>query len=170
MYTNVYWITDQLGIMPRPRGGDWLDGELENLHHHHGASVLVSTLTPHEMHELDLNEEPRRCETLGMRFITHAIEDRQVPPSMSSYSMLVSELDLLLERSAKIAIHCRQGIGRSNLIAAGVLAHRGARVGEVWELISDARGARVPDTEAQRAWLERWRHVVEFGIRTDRSR
>jgi hypothetical protein len=34
MQARIYWIDDlesgQLGIMPRPRGGDWLEDEIQS--------------------------------------------------------------------------------------------------------------------------------------------
>ena len=38
--------------------------------------------------------------------------------------------------------------------AAGVLLRAGVAAGEVWPLISEARGLPVPDTVAQRHWVE----------------
>lgn len=38
--------------------------------------------------------------------------------------------------------------------AAGVLASYGSGVADAFEVIEQARGLRVPDTEEQRRWLE----------------
>ena len=49
-------------------------------------------------------------------------------------------------------IHCRQGIGRSSLLAAAVL--EASSLDEAWRRIAEARGRSVPDTPEQRAWLQ----------------
>ena len=47
MLTEIYWIRlDQpgaIGVMPRPRGGDWLEDEIANLCRL-GVTTLVSLL------------------------------------------------------------------------------------------------------------------------------
>ena len=57
MLTQVYWIPlDQkgaLGIMPRPRGDDWLEDELQALARY-GVTFLVSLLEREEEEELGL--------------------------------------------------------------------------------------------------------------------
>jgi len=51
-------------------------------------------------------------------------------------------------------MHCRQGIGRSGLIAAGLLIAKGVGSAEAVERISKARHAPVPETSDQRAWID----------------
>lgn len=55
-----------------------------------------------------------------------------------------------------VAIHCRQGVGRSALVAACVLVLRRVLVNEAFEKIEEARGCAVPDTEEQRAWVSQF--------------
>ncbi len=49
----------------------------------------------------------------------------------------------------------RQGIGRSALIAAAVLASAGIQLLDASLRIGNARGLPVPETEPQRSWVER---------------
>jgi hypothetical protein len=64
MRTNIYWLDDspsgRIGIMPRPRGGDWLEDEIRALRDA-GVDVIVSLLEKHEIEELDLQHEPVYC-------------------------------------------------------------------------------------------------------------
>src|ERR1700688_830549 len=81
---EVYWIKSptmgRLAIMPRPRGGDWLDDEVASLRAA-GVDVVLSLLTPGEVAELDLAEEQALCEAQGMQFLSFPILDRSVPSS-----------------------------------------------------------------------------------------
>jgi len=48
-------------------------------------------------------------------------------------------------------IHCRAGIGRTGIVAAGVLLHCGFEPMKAFEHISRKRGASVLDTQEQRS-------------------
>jgi hypothetical protein len=65
MFTKVYWIEKfengaALGIMPRPRGNDWLEDEIKVLAQK-GVGTVVSLLEKDEIQELGLREEGRIC-------------------------------------------------------------------------------------------------------------
>jgi hypothetical protein len=51
-------------------------------------------------------------------------------------------------------------IGRSSLMAACVLVLMGMAPGTAFGLIGKARGLKVPDTEGQRDWVERFRDAA----------
>jgi protein-tyrosine phosphatase len=136
--------------MACPRGGDWLDDEVEALRAE-GVEVLVSALTSSELVELQLSAEPELARQAGLTYISFPIPDRGVPEVAAT--TLVGQLGERLAAGQFIVVHCRAGIGRSSLIAAAVLVREGLSPAEAWERISAARGLSVPDTEAQRAWL-----------------
>ena len=75
-------------------------------------------------------------------------------------TMLVQTLEFQVREGKAVSIHCRAGIGRSSLIAAGVLICSGLAADDALRLIGIARGIDVPDTEAQREW------VIAFGRAT----
>jgi protein-tyrosine phosphatase len=155
---SLYWISSggvRLGIMPRPRGNDWLSDDLRLLRRA-GVDVVVSALTIPEVEELGLTEEAKECAQSGLVFISFPIEDRSVPTSQEEFSALV---DQLLEHSRNgrvIAVHCRAGIGRASMIAACVLIRKGLSLDSVFQTIEEARGRTVPDTLEQRQWVERF--------------
>jgi protein-tyrosine phosphatase len=156
MRSEVFWIdrigTGIVGIMPRPRGGDWLDVEIQSLAKA-GVNVLVSLLTTDEITELELQDEERLCGDCGLRFISFPIPDRSVPYSAAEAGGTV---DLILEElwaGKAVAVHCRMGIGRSALVAACLLKSQGIGVDEAFAMISRVRGFSVPDTEEQREWV-----------------
>ena len=78
--------------------------------------------------------------------------DYGVPESPNAVQAFVEELEGLLVDGKSVAIHCRQGIGRSSLIAACLLSSH-CDVDDSFKRISAARGTRVPDTEAQTQWV-----------------
>jgi protein-tyrosine phosphatase len=118
-----------------------------------GVDVLVSTLTQSEEAELELLDESSAARTSGLNYITFPIMDRNVPDALQ-FRSLVYDLHTALHEQLNVAIHCRMGIGRSSLVAAGVLMLEGLRGPEAWATVADARGLPVPDTEFQRSWLQ----------------
>ncbi len=156
MLTTVYWVpTDcgRLGVMPRPRGGDWLDDEVRALREQ-GVDVLASLLTTEEAEELHLHEEAATCAAAGIKFVNHPVPDRGLPGSASAFRETAQALAVELEKGATVVVHCRQGIGRASMLAAGVLACGGVPVSEAFERVAAARGHPVPDTPEQRARVE----------------
>jgi len=141
--------------MPRPRGGDWLDGEIQSLAKS-GVNVVVSLLTADEIAELELQDEERLCGDCGLRFISFPIPDRSVPFSVSEAGRTVGLILEELWAGKAVAVHCRMGIGRSTLVAACLLTSQGIGVDEAFSMISRARGFSVPDTEEQREWVTRF--------------
>ncbi|HEY7330313.1 MAG TPA: protein-tyrosine phosphatase family protein [Gemmataceae bacterium] len=156
MQAEVYWINGpwigRLAIMPRPRGGDWLEEEAASWRRM-GIEVVVSTLTKEETAELNLVGEEEVCTAAKIGFIAFPIEDRGIPSSRNASVELVRRLEKAVDSGKKIAIHCRQGIGRSALLAACVLAASGINPASAWESIAAARGCSVPDTDEQREWV-----------------
>ena len=68
--------------------------------------------------------------------------------------MLIADIAASLEEGKNVAVHCRQGIGRSGLIAVGVLAHSGISCERAIQVVSSARGLAVPETAEQLSWLQ----------------
>jgi protein-tyrosine phosphatase len=157
MNCTVYWINDDnrppLGIMPRPRGGDWLEDEVCSLRQQ-GVSVLVSLLTPDEIADLHLKEESALCVAAGIQLLSFSIPGRSVPDSRRAFLQFATQLDYLHQERQSIVIHCRAGIGRrASIVAASLLARNGFTVDNAFNRIAAARGYQVPDTTEQSAWL-----------------
>ena len=159
MNPKLYWIENlapgRLAISARPRGGDWLEDEIEGWRKQ-GVDVVVSLLTPSENDELGLKDEARFSKTKDIRFFSFPIEDRSVPPSSAKVEQLVGQLGSEIQQGKKIAVHCRQGIGRSSLISAALLISSGEDVEQALKAISQARGMEVPETSEQRKWLDQF--------------
>lgn len=146
--------------MPRPRGGDWLEEEVRQLRNA-GVDVLVSALTPDEIDELTLAAEPDICRANNISFLAFPVADRDVPDSYGAVRGFVEVLNKELCEGKAVVIHCRAGIGRSSLLAACTLVVQGMSVDQAWTMIREGRGCNVPDTDLQRAWVERFAQRVQ---------
>lgn len=153
----IYWIDTptpgRLAVGPRPRGGDWLADEIAAWQAA-GIQVIASLLMPEEVEDLNLGDEAKILSAQGIRFLSLPIPDRDIPPSDgSAIEFARALLDQLMD-GRDVLVHCRQGAGRSGMIAAAVLIAGGASVDYALHRISAARGVTVPETPAQERWLE----------------
>ncbi len=153
----MYWIDGpwrgRLALVPRPRGGDWLEEEVRSWQEA-GLEVVVSLLTSDENTELELSQEELLCRAQRIQFHAYPIQDRGAPTSRKATADLVRKLEKALEAGKSVAVHCRQGIGRSSLIAALLLVSAGIGPEAALAQISQARGCVVPDTLEQSNWIK----------------
>ncbi|MFZ4662730.1 MAG: protein-tyrosine phosphatase family protein [Caldilineaceae bacterium] len=156
---NIYWIEGpwrgRLAIMARPRGDEWLQREVDDWRRNR-IDVVVSLLTQSEIDELALTQEARVAEINGITFFAFPIPDRGVPASLWKASSFIRQLEDLLADGRHVAIHCRHGIGRSALVAAGLLVRSGIDVAAAFTRIERSRGCPVPDTSEQKNWVEKF--------------
>ncbi len=156
MRTDLYWIEGpwrgRLAIMPRPRGGDWLEDEIQSWRRS-GVDVVVSLLTLEEQTELDLRDEEALCRANGIEFVSFPIVDRSVPSSAEAFSEQMIKLAEQLANGQNIAVHCRQGVGRAALVAICLLTASGMDPAAAIERVGKARGCVVPETPEQRRWI-----------------
>lgn len=142
----------RLAIVPRPRGEDWLEDEVQAWREG-GLDVIVSLLTADEARELSLADEATLAQANGLRFLQFPIPDYSVPSSLEAALAFAEKVDEALTAGENVGIHCRQGIGRSSLIAAAVLVLRGTDPEAAFKRVATARGCPVPDTSEQREWV-----------------
>lgn len=158
MSPNLFWISGpwrgRLAVMTRPRGGDWLEDEAAGWRLA-GLDTVVSLLEEDEAAQLGLGDEGVAARSQGIEFLSLPIPDRGVPPSTPDALMLLKNIAADLESGRNVGLHCRQSIGRSGLIAAGVLMTGGLPVEEALEKVGAARGATVPETPEQLSWIQR---------------
>ncbi|MGE0883496.1 MAG: tyrosine protein phosphatase [Blastocatellales bacterium] len=157
MKSTVYWIPGQypgrIAIIPRPRGGDWLEDEMKSLRES-GIDVILSLLTEEEIIEFDLTGEKAAGASAGIQFLSFPINDRSIPISRDDALELIRKIFRLLNDGKNVGIHCRQSIGRSALIAAGLMVLAGSAPEESFRLISETRGREVPETAEQAQWVK----------------
>jgi len=147
MYEITPCPQGRLATMPRPRGGEWLVREIASMKAS-GVTDVVSMLTPPEVIEVGLQLEAQVCAAAEIGFHLHPIGDRGIP-LRAPFDAFIATLVPILEQQGFIAVHCRAGIGRSTVVAAGLLIRLGVSAQEALALISNARGLDVPDTEDQ---------------------
>ena len=151
MNPDLYWIPGpwrgRLAVAARPRGGDWLEDEAA------GLNLVISLLENEEAAQLGLVDEKVAAESNGVDFFSFPIPDRGVPASTPAVVSLLKKIVEALQEGKNVAVHCRQGIGRSGSIAAGLLISSGIGAEKAIETVSAARGLTIPETPAQLEWI-----------------
>jgi protein-tyrosine phosphatase len=156
MKPEIYWIDGpwqgRLAIVGRPRGNDWLGDEV-GAWKNSGIDAVVSLLTADEEAELGLESEKRLAESVGIFYASYPVPDRSVPRDYGESVRLVREIEGWLAGGKNVAVHCRQGIGRSAVLAACLLVSVGLQPDAAFARLREARGCTVPETEEQREWV-----------------
>jgi protein-tyrosine phosphatase len=159
MRKDIYWLDGswpgKLAVAPRPRGGDWLEDDIANWKRA-GITAVLSLLTPEEEKDMDLRDEAVQVRSQGMEFTSFPIPDRQIPKSEAKWADVLERVSLALSSGENVLVHCRQGIGRSGLVAACLLVRKGMSPGAAIESVAAARGVSVPETPEQRDWIEHY--------------
>ncbi|HET8911665.1 MAG TPA: hypothetical protein VFN23_09400, partial [Ktedonobacteraceae bacterium] len=128
MHVRLYSVpvspVGKVSVMARPRGDDWLEDEIKSLRQS-GVDILVSLLTSEEERELHLVEEAASCRAQGIAFFSLPIIDHSVPPFSADTFAFLERLSAPLAEGKHVALHCRQGLGRSVMMAACLLVLAG---------------------------------------------
>jgi protein-tyrosine phosphatase len=159
MRKELYWIDGRwpgkLAVAARPRGGDWLRDDIASWKRM-GIDTVLSLLTADEERDLDLRDEAGEAKKQGIEFASFPIPDRQVPRSEAKWSEVLERMSRTLLDGKNVLVHCRQGIGRSGLVAACLLVKNGMSPGAAVESVSAGRGLSVPETAEQRDWIDHY--------------
>jgi protein-tyrosine phosphatase len=118
-----------------------------------GITLVVSLLEPNEARDLGLEAERSEVKALAMEFMSFPIPDMGLPPSIEDFASITRLLCKQISAGINTLVHCRAGIGRSGLFAAGVLLHTGMDPDQAFTHVSRMRGIRVPETPEQHDWL-----------------
>src|SRR5262245_34505764 len=114
MRPEVYWVdlpaSGRLAIMPRPRAGDWLDGEVAGWRAE-GIDVIVRLLEAEEVKELGLRREAGVCHNLGMEFISFPFPDGGMPATTREAMALAEGIVMRLSKGKAVALHAGPGSG-----------------------------------------------------------
>ncbi len=155
---KIYWVEQKkkgrLGMMARPRGGEWLEDEMIELKNNQVKQV-VSLLEIEEAKELELSREKQECEKQDIKFLSYPIKDRHVPDSMKDTVEIGLQINHSLEIGNSVVLHCRQGIGRTGLLTSVVLLQQKYSLDYILSYLTNIRGCCVPETSLQSDWLVR---------------
>jgi len=154
MIAQPFWINSHLAIVPRPRGGDWLDDEMKALREA-GIDIVASMLESPEAIEVGLEDEAQAAGRAGIVFVRFAIPDRSVPAEVQQFAQFLCGLEQHISDGKSVGIHCRACIGRASVVAASILIRSGIPAEGAWNKVEHARGFPVPDTAEQREWVNR---------------
>lgn len=153
MIAEVFWISEKfpgrLALVPRPRGGDWLEDEVKAWKNAE-LDVIVSMLEKEEIESFGLENEEKFCQFNSIEFFSFPVADRGVPTLDEPFFRLLEKLKTKLLQGKSLGIHCRQSIGRAPLLAAFLIISFGIEPDEAFRQLSLARGREVPETEEQR--------------------
>ena len=156
MIPDIYKVeligSGSLSVMAKPVSGEWIEDEFSNISMF-GIDRIVSLLESHEVYDLGLEMEKALAEKNGMEFISYPIPDRGLPNSIDDFLRFTKRLYNEAAGGLNTVVHCRAGIGRTGMIAAGVLLHCGFEPIDAFDLISKKRGVAVPDTQEQIDWV-----------------
>lgn len=156
MIPDIYKVeligSGSLSVMAKPVSGEWIEDEFSNISMF-GIDRIVSLLESHEVYDLGLDMEKALAEKNGMEFISYPIPDRGLPNSIDDFLRFTKRLYNEAAGGLNTVVHCRAGIGRTGMIAAGVLLHCGFEPIDAFDLISKKRGVAVPDTQEQIDWV-----------------
>ena len=118
-----------------------------------GADVVVSMLGTLEARLLRLAGEGEAAASAGLAFHRLPTTDFGTPEKTAARTV-AEQLHAHLAAGEGVVVHCRGGVGRSSVLAALVLGLEGVPVDEAWQRIGSARGASVPETAAQRRFVD----------------
>ena len=162
-WTKLHWVDGpwpgKLALAARPRGGEWLEDEITSWQRE-GVNTVFSLLTDEEERDLDIASEEAEAKAHSMKFISYPIPDRQVPDSEANLGKALQKLEAELAAGRNVVLHCRQGIGRTGLVAACLLLTKGIDPQTAVTRLSAARGTSIPETPEQRRWIDHYAETL----------
>lgn len=123
MHGNFAIITDQLSVSDAPTDEDLREVAA-------GSYSAVIDLRSEGCDDMGLLEK------LGLAFLHIEIDDTYTPTT-EQLDEIFAFADYFLNRGKRILVHCRNGCGRSPLIVAAILIHRGTPTQAVLDLLYD---------------------------------
>jgi atypical dual specificity phosphatase len=143
--------------MPQPQGFSWIEKPLlaamalpeseENLEwlRRHGIDILIS-----------LTEDPLRRDWVNNAGIlmVHEPVDDMYAPTQEQLDRCVSAIVRAHERNMGVVVHCGAGLGRTGVVIAGYLVHRGKSALEAIAEIRRLRPGSIETDEQEEAVAE----------------
>jgi ADP-ribosylglycohydrolase len=130
-----------------------------------GVTYFIDLTRPGEMPPYDLSlPSSRPSDQRYIVYLRKSIQDHGVPDNPDLMAEILDYIDRAIEVGHCVYVHCRAGIGRTNIVVGCWLRRRGAGPGKALDLLNElwqanARSAtwpRVPETDAQEAFIREW--------------
>jgi protein-tyrosine phosphatase len=90
----------------------------------------------------------------GQRVIHYPIPDFDVPEDILSFHRLIEKINNAMKKG-NVLIHCRQGLGRTGMVAAGLAIYRGFKPDAAISIIRRVRPLSI-ETEEQEKFLKEY--------------
>ena len=163
---NSYWVEPGRFLAGDYPAGSSEEATLDRLRRLLAAGInCFIDLT--EPGELDSYEEslPGPYARDPVTYLRMPIRDHGLPESAEQMQEILDELDAALAKGRRVYLHCRAGIGRTNLVAGCWFASSGdrgesalARLNARWRSSARSRSwPTVPETDAQSDYVRDWR-------------
>jgi len=103
----------------------------------------------------------------AVTYVRKPVPDHGLPAQPAHTVEILDEIDAALAEQRMVYLHCRAGIGRTNLVVGCWLARHGkggeaalTQLNELWQASARARSwPSVPETDAQAAYVRDWREA-----------
>lgn len=155
-HPKIYWVdapdVGRLAVVSRPEAALGLPRQMQALREA-GIDTLISLLAPQEAARAGLGQEAEAARAAGLTFDTLPTSDFAVPASFPAAAQVIERVVDDLRAGLGVGAHCFAGRGRSPLFIAAVLVHHGYPPQDAVNVVSAARGHRIPETAAQHAWI-----------------
>ena len=166
---NSYWVVPErllAGEYPTGRSGEATFERLRRLLDA-GIDCFIDLTEPGELASYE-DLLPGLYTPKAVTYVRKPIRDHGLPEFEGQMEEILDEVDSALAEGRRIYLHCRAGIGRTNLVAGCWLARGGlggeaalARLNELWHASSRSKSwPTVPETAAQCAYVRDWRSRV----------
>lgn len=163
---NSYWVVPERLLAGAYPTGRTDDSTLERLQQllDAGIDCFIDLTEPGELDAYD-GLLPGPYSRNAVIHLRKPIRDHGLPESTQQMEEILDELDSALAGGRHIYLHCRAGIGRTNLVtgcwlAAGGLTGEEAllRLNELWrESTRSQTWPSVPETQAQADYVRNWK-------------
>jgi ADP-ribosylglycohydrolase/protein-tyrosine phosphatase len=135
-----------------------------------GASAVVTLIEEHEFGLLGVEALPRAVQAAGIEWHWLPIPDVDVPDGRfgARWVYAGARVRERLRAGERVLVHCRGGLGRAGMVAAGILVEFGMPPREAIAAVRRVRPGAI-ETAAQEAWVEQ-RQPVDANRDERRSR
>ena len=137
-----------------PRWSRSLADDLDHLAGHYRTRLLVCLLEDHELVSLQITSLALEAEKRSMRIARLPIRDGGVPSSIGPLVELITNIRAEAARGGRVVIHCRAGLGRTGVVAGGVLIAEGKSARVAIDILHQVRSPSSPETIEQERFLE----------------